>query len=72
MGAGQGGVAGGVMNHHRALERRLLPEGGVRTDRDAGSSGQRPLGSLRATVLVLLLTLLISAIGVVWIELEPR
>jgi hypothetical protein len=50
--------------------RRVVED--LRGDRDAESSGQRPFGLLRAIVLGLLLTLLISAIGAVWIELEPR
>jgi hypothetical protein len=48
--------------------RRVVED--LRVDRDAESSGQRPFGLLRAIVWVLLLTLLISAIGAVWIELD--
>jgi hypothetical protein len=48
--------------------RRVVED--LRGDRDAESSGQRPFGLLRAIVWVLLLTLLISAIGFAWIELD--
>jgi hypothetical protein len=48
--------------------RRVVED--LRADRDAESSGERPLGLLRAIVWVLLLTLLISAIGFAWIELD--